>query len=77
MDQAIAIAEQADIFVVIGTSLVVYPAAGLVNYTAPFIPKFVVDKKIPDMRPMRQLTTIEAPATTGINQLKEALLKLV
>jgi NAD-dependent deacetylase len=77
MDKAIAIVEQADIFAVIGTSLVVYPAAGLVNYTPPFIPKFVVDKKIPDMQPMRQLTKIEEPATTGITQLKEALLKLV
>ena len=77
MEQAIAVVEQADIFAVIGTSLVVYPAAGLVNYTPPFIPKFVVDKKIPEMQPMRQLTKIEAPASTGIHQLKEALLKLI
>ena len=77
MEQAIAIVEQADIFAVIGTSLVVYPAAGLVNYTPPFIPKFVVDKKIPDMQPMRHLTKIEAPATTGIHQLKDVLLQLI
>ena len=77
MEQAIAIVEQADIFAVIGTSLVVYPAAGLVNYTPPFIPKFVVDKKMPDMQPMRQLTKIEAPATMGIHQLRDALLKLI
>lgn len=77
MEKAIHIVEQADIFVVIGTSLVVYPAAGLVNYTPPFIPKFVVDKKIPDMQLMHKLTKIEAPASTGINQLKSELLKLV
>ena len=77
MELAIQVAEQADIFAVIGTSLVVYPAAGLVNYTPPFIPKFVVDKKIPEMPPINKLTKIEAPATTGIHQLKAELLKLV
>ena len=77
MEQAIRIVQDADIFAVIGTSLVVYPAAGLVNYTAPFIPKFVVDRKIPDMQPLRQLTTIELPATEGIVLLKEELLKLI
>ena len=77
MEQAIHVVEQADIFAVIGTSLVVYPAAGLVNYTPPFIPKFVVDKKIPDMQPMHKLTKIEEPATTGIHQLKTELLKLI
>lgn len=77
MEYAIHVVEQADIFAVIGTSLVVYPAAGLVNYTPPFIPKFVVDKKIPDMQPMHKLTKIEAPATTGIHQLKTELLKLI
>ncbi|MFN9709871.1 MAG: SIR2 family NAD-dependent protein deacylase [Bacteroidota bacterium] len=77
MEQAIRIVQDADIFAVIGTSLVVYPAAGLVNYTAPFIPKFVVDRKIPEMQPLRQLTTIELPATEGIVLLKEELLKLI
>ena len=77
MELAIQVAEQADLFAVIGTSLVVYPAAGLVNYTPPFIPKFVVDKKIPEMPPINKLTKIEAPATTGIHQLKAELLKLV
>jgi NAD-dependent deacetylase len=77
IEHAIHIVEQADIFAVIGTSLVVYPAAGLVNYTPPFIPKFVVDKKIPDMQPIHKLTKIEAPATEGINQLKAELLKLI
>jgi NAD-dependent deacetylase len=77
MEQAIDIVEQADIFVVFGTSLVVYPAAGLVNYTPPFIPKFVVDKNIPNMQPLHRITTIELPATEGILLLKEQLLKLI
>ena len=43
--EAIPIVRQADIFVVVGTSLVVYPAAGLVDYAAQGIPKFILDKK--------------------------------
>jgi NAD-dependent deacetylase len=77
MEKAIQIVEQADIFVVIGTSLVVYPAAGLVNYTAPFIPKFVVDKKIPDIHSLHNVFAIEQSATLGINRLKSELLKLI
>lgn len=47
IQEAIKVVNSADIFVVVGTSLVVYPAAGLVNYTQPGIPVFVIDKKIP------------------------------
>ena len=43
MELAIRLVKQADIFVVIGTSLVVYPAAGLVNYAHREIPKFLID----------------------------------
>jgi NAD-dependent deacetylase len=43
MEQAAAIASEADIFVVVGSSLVVYPAAGLVNYAPEHAPVFVVD----------------------------------
>lgn len=45
MDEAIALAEQADIFIVIGTSLQVYPAASLMHYTRPEIPFFYIDPK--------------------------------
>ena len=47
IEAAAAIAATADIFVVVGTSLVVYPAAGLVNYAPRFAAKFIVDKQIP------------------------------
>lgn len=43
MDVAIRLVKSADIFVVIGTSLVVYPAAGLVNHAHREIPKFLID----------------------------------
>ncbi len=71
---AALIARTADIFAVIGTSLVVYPAAGLVNYTAHHIPKFILDKKIPYTSSLHNLVTIEKAATEGISDLT-ALLK--
>jgi len=60
--------------VVVGTSLVVYPAAGLVNYVQSHVPVYLVDKKIPVFRSSPRLTTIEQPATTGVQKLKELLL---
>ena len=74
--EAIPIVRQADIFVVVGTSLVVYPAAGLVDYAAQGIPKFILDKKIPYISSTYNITSIESPAATGIQELKEKLLEL-
>lgn len=71
------IASMAEIFVVVGTSLVVYPAAGLVNYAPRGIPKFIVDKKIPYTSSLYNLTTIELPATEGVKELQEKLKKLL
>jgi len=72
IEQAAQIAEAADIFVVIGTSLVVYPAAGLVHYTKPAIPKFIIDKNIP-YSSMYNITAINKPATQGITELIKLL----
>jgi NAD-dependent deacetylase len=72
IEQAAQIAEAADIFVVIGTSLVVYPAAGLVHYTKPAIPKFIIDKNIP-YSSMYNITAIDKPATQGITELIKLL----
>src|SRR5919112_4401193 len=66
MENAALITRQADLFLIVGTSLVVYPAAGLVNYAPWPIPKFIVDKKIPYTSPLYNLTTIEKPATEGM-----------
>jgi len=73
MEEAIPVVYGADIFVVVGTSLVVYPAAGLINYVKLETPKFIVDKKIPYTSPMRNLTLIEKPATEGVRELIELL----
>jgi NAD-dependent deacetylase len=76
IEQAAQIAATAEIFVVIGTSLVVYPAAGLVHYTKPLIPKFIIDKNIP-YSSTYNLTAIEKPATQGIAELAGLLKQLV
>ncbi len=59
----------ADIFVIVGTSLLVYPAAGLIHYAGAQIPKFIVDKKIPYTPEIPNLIKIEKPATEGIVEL--------
>jgi NAD-dependent deacetylase len=73
ISDAVPIVRSADVFVVVGTSLVVYPAAGLVNYAPWEIPKFIIDKKIPYNSSLYNLTEIEKPATEGVNELIKLL----
>lgn len=73
METAIPLVKMADIFVVVGTSLVVYPAAGLVDYAKREVPKFIIDKKIPYTSRVENLITIEKPATEGVALLTEKL----
>lgn len=76
IERAAYISSEADIFVVIGTSLVVYPAAGLLHYVPPFVPKFIIDKNIPETGYLRNLSVIEKPATEGVKELQKMLEKL-
>ena len=76
IEEAVPVVHAADIFAVVGTSLVVYPAAGLVTVANDTIPKFIVDKKIPYTSAVRNVTAIEKPATEGVKELKELLMKL-
>lgn len=73
METAIPLVKMADIFVVVGISLVVYPAAGLVDYAKREVPKFIIDKKIPYTSRVENLITIEKPATEGVALLTEKL----
>jgi NAD-dependent deacetylase len=75
IEEAARITRTADIFVVVGTSLAVYPAAGLVNYAPWPIPKYIVDKKVPYTSSLYNLTAIEKGAGEGLAELKELLLK--
>jgi NAD-dependent deacetylase len=70
IEEAIPIVHSADIFAVVGTSLVVYPAAGLVNYAPYAIPKYIVDKRIPYTSSINNITEIELPATEGVKKFR-------
>lgn len=70
---AASIVADADIFVVVGTSLAVYPAAGLIDYARSSIPKYILDRKIPSVAGIGNLTSIEMPATEGVAKLEQIL----
>jgi len=69
IEYAAMITQTAEIFVVVGTSLVVYPAAGLVNYAPGNCPKFIIDKQVPYTGNVLNITAIEKPATEGVLEL--------
>jgi NAD-dependent deacetylase len=73
IEKAALIAMKADIFVVIGTSLQVYPAAGLVQYAPAEAAKYIIDKKVPYVSQTQNITIIEQPATEGVKVLKQLL----
>lgn len=73
IEPAAALTAAADIFVVVGTSLAVYPAAGLINVAHRSVPKFIVDKRVPDTSFIYNLIAIEKSATKGVAELKEKL----
>jgi NAD-dependent deacetylase len=77
IEKAVELVRSADIFLIVGTSLVVYPAAGLVNYAPYPIPKFIVDKRIPYTSSLYNLTVIEKAATEGVEELQQLLKKFV
>ncbi len=65
----------ANIFIIIGTSLNVYPAAGLVHYVKPHIPKYLIDPNDCKSEKIKNLTIIKENAGTGIPSLVKKLLK--
>lgn len=73
MEEAIHAAQQAEIFAVVGTSLLVYPAAGLSEYTSRDIPKYIIDKQIPNSPLTKYFHAIEGNASTGMQELKDLL----
>ena len=74
LETAVDIVSMADIFVVVGTSLQVYPAAGLVYYAPKDIPIYIIDKKIPHTSIRSRITTIEMGAGEGVKELTQKLM---
>ena len=74
MEVAAEIASTADIFLVVGTSMVVYPAAGLIDYVPDKVKKYVVDPKKPDILHVPNLEFIAEKASLGMKKVKDLLL---
>ncbi len=74
MDAATKEAMKADIFIVIGTSLVVYPAAGLVDFAPATSKIYVVDQNMPYISPRPNMILIEEKATIGMKKILEELI---
>ncbi len=72
--QAAVMAEHADIFVVVGTSLNVYPAAGLLNYVPRNAPLFLVDPAISNLFSAHKIHHIKEKATVGMAVLSKQLI---
>jgi NAD-dependent deacetylase len=75
MDNAINLVEPADIFIVAGTSLNVYPAANLLDYAPTGIPKFYVDPNPDLVYSFGEIQVIKEKAGIGLPHLAEKLLK--
>jgi NAD-dependent deacetylase len=64
----------ADIFILAGTSLQVYPAAGLIDFLPSDVPKYIIDKQPPYTPPHHNFHIIEKTATEGVEELVKMLI---
>jgi NAD-dependent deacetylase len=74
-EDAISIAETADILLIIGTSLVVYPAAGLTEYVPKNIPIYVIDPNNPPINFRNNVHYFTEKATSGTQKIKKILME--
>jgi NAD-dependent deacetylase len=75
IETAAHICEKADLFILVGSSLAVYPAAGLINYVPRSVTKYIVDPKIPYIQ-NSSFIKIEERATVGVPALVAELLNV-
>jgi NAD-dependent deacetylase len=75
IEPAANLCAKADYLIVVGTSLVVYPAAGLVDYVPKEAPKYVVDPK-DVFAPTFSFTHVKEPASTGLKKVVDELLNI-
>ena len=73
IEPAAELCEKADIFIVVGTSLNVYPAAGLIHYVPRSSPCYLVDPKA--VAVSRPVTTFAEKATTGVKKVVDLLME--
>ncbi|WP_214229267.1 NAD-dependent deacylase [Pedobacter sp. B4-66] len=70
---AASICSKADVFMLIGTSLAVYPAAGLIDFVPKTTIKYIIDPRIPEVGRYKNIVKIEKAATSGVAEVVEAL----
>lgn len=75
MQKAANIVPEADLLIVIGTSLVVYPAAGLVDLVGQDVPKYIIDPAIPELRTFEGWEHVQERAAKGTPELVQNLLE--
>lgn len=75
MDEANLLAARSDLFMVIGTSLNVYPAAGILNFVMPDVPKWLLDPADFYLEEVKDLIHIKKTAVAGVEDLRAALMK--
>lgn len=75
IEPAMELSAEADIFIVIGTSLNVYPAAGLVHYVKSKTPVYLIDPHAEMLPGVKNLTVIRETAGTGVPKLVKLLMK--
>lgn len=73
IEKAALICSEADIFILTGTSLAVYPAAGLINYVPRTVTKYIIDPSIP-VTYLDNVIKIQQKATVGVPQMVNELL---
>jgi NAD-dependent deacetylase len=74
MENAYRIAQKAELFMVIGTSMAVYPAAGLIDYVPTHIPKYLIDPGDVKVYGVNNLTIIKEKAGIGLSMLLDKLM---
>ncbi len=74
IEVAATICSKADLFILIGTSLAVYPAAGLIDFVPSGTTKYIIDPKTPNVRCYKNVISIEKNAVDGMEALKAILL---
>ncbi|HIA35365.1 MAG TPA: NAD-dependent deacylase [Flavobacteriales bacterium] len=75
MEVAARITEQADILIVVGSSLSVYPAAGLISVAKKNIPKYLIDPKEVSVHDIDNLSCIKEKASIGVPKLAKTLME--
>lgn len=75
MDIAIDEVSSCDLFMVIGTSMAVYPAAGLINYVKSNVPKYIIDPNLPAIERKENMYLYEEKGSVGVPKVAKVLLE--